>query len=223
MLAVSALVVELAGKYGQSPAQVALNWCLATEGWTNVPPRPRPPAQTPRSRGTRETRHGGNVLVEYGGSTHLGVESPVRRNPGGACDHTALLRVSSPGPIPRATRHQLAALAAVPLAKGLAGWSFRVEGMVFAERAACGCPEDHALMRFLSKEGTGPCRRCGQRIRPLPHFTHDPVPATMLVDVVDRPLWEIGAALARSVVIRGPAGGVLVNAGAAGGGSHDTP
>ena len=49
--AVSKLVVETAAKYGKSPAQVALNWCLATPGVTNVIAGARRPAHIADSTG----------------------------------------------------------------------------------------------------------------------------------------------------------------------------
>jgi len=51
VLDVSNLVVETAQKYGKTPAQVALNWCLCTPGVTNVIAGARRPEQIADSAG----------------------------------------------------------------------------------------------------------------------------------------------------------------------------
>jgi len=162
-----------------------------------------------------------DTMVEYCGFTNRTVTTPLTRNPRCPCEHILYQQVATQRPVARLSLRELAAAAGLGGCTGDEALAFAVDGLVFAELGACGCEGSRPIRRFVAAGGeAGRCQSCGGAVRAQPFYCHQPVPGSVVADVLDVPLRELGAGSARSVVVRGDAAGVLLRhrgAGAAGG------
>jgi len=141
-----------------------------------------------------------DTMLEYCGYTHRTVVSPLVRNPECRCDHTTYERAPCPRPVPDCTLRQFASLAGFDGEELL---SFRVDEMTYAELGACGCGGSRPLRRFVADGAhVGRCRSCGAPVFPRPSDSHRPVPRSVVADVLDRPLRDLGAGAAQWLAVR---------------------
>ncbi len=143
-------------------------------------------------------------MLEYCAFTHKMVNSPLRRNPDCACDHTCYQPSLSRNPIMDCSLRQLAETAGVHKGGNLEGVSFRLDNLTFGELGSCACKADHPLMQFtVPGHHAGRCGTCKKDIKPHLFFSHDPVPASVVTRDMDRPLRDLGAASANWALVRG--------------------
>ena len=141
--------------------------------------------------------------------THHSVVSPLTRNPNCGCPHVVYERVISPRPLADCTLREVAALAGVDV--GADGVALTVDDLIFCDRGACKCAASRPVRRFVPVGGAaGRCPSCGEPIRADPFFSFARVPASELKSEIDRPVRELGAASAESVIVRASNQGYLV-------------
>ena len=153
----------------------------------------------------------GDSVLEYCAYTHRGVVSSLERNLECPCDHRRFRSITTARPLLECTLRELVEEAGMGEKHDLEGISFRVGNLLFMELGSCACRKSKPLKRFYAPgESLGRCGDCGSDIRSQPFFTHHPVPASMLVTELDRPLREITAAPVGYVWVRGPELGAFV-------------
>jgi len=146
-----------------------------------------------------------NNMLQYCGFDHQTIVSALKRNRRCPCDHTAYRQATTLRAIADFTLSELARMAGYDTAVGLNGVSFQLGRLSFCESAACRCMAMRPLRRFFAAGArVGRCRSCGEKIVPLPFYTHNPVPANVIADQMERPLRELGAESAAWVKLRGP-------------------
>jgi molybdopterin/thiamine biosynthesis adenylyltransferase len=147
-------------------------------------------------------------VLEHCGYTHRAVLSCLKRNPDCPCDHTAWERAGAPWPLADCTPRELARAAGLDEEGDTAGVSLAVDALPFVERGACGlCGKEQEVGRFGA---AGRCPACGGPVEAQPFYTHRALPAALLRPALDKRLRELGAAEARSAVVRGAGRAVLV-------------
>lgn len=154
--------------------------------------------------------------LEYCGYTHRTVVAPLKFNPQCPCDHTIFARRAAPKPLGECSLRDLSSTAGLPFGEAA---SFTVDGFSFVEFGACQCANPPAIRRFVASGETsiGSCGVCGAPVQAQPFHTHRSVSAPLLGPLAERPLRELGAAAARSVVVRAAeAAGLISN-------SHSEP
>lgn len=146
-----------------------------------------------------------NFMLQYCGFDHRTISSALKRNLNCPCDHTVYSQATALQSIPDFTLSELAQMAGYDPACGLNGVSFQLGRLSFCESAACRCTAMRPLRRFFAAGApVGTCRSCGETIVPLPFYTHNPVPANVIADQMERPLRELGAESVAWVKLRGP-------------------
>ena len=152
-----------------------------------------------------------DTMVEYCGFNHRTVVSPLKRNPGCPCEHTAYRRVMSPHSLPECTLRQLTETAGLGGGSDFAALSFKVGNLAFCNLWFCRCKKSRIAERFIDAAEVGEtCPVCEELIRPQPFHTHYPVPASAVDNVLDRRLRDLGVASLDWAVVYGSQGGVLL-------------
>jgi hypothetical protein len=149
-------------------------------------------------------------MLQYCGFDHRTITSALKRNLNCPCDHTVYGQATALQPLADVTLSELARMAGYDPACGLNGVSWELGRLSFCESAVCRCTAMRPLGRFLATGArAGRCRSCGESIVPLPFYTHNPVPAGVIADRMERPLRELGAKSAGWVRLRGPRGNMI--------------
>jgi molybdopterin/thiamine biosynthesis adenylyltransferase len=151
-----------------------------------------------------------NRMLQYGGFDHRTITSALKRNLNCPCDHTAYGQTTALQPIPDFTLSELARMAGYDPGCGLIGVSWQLGRFSFCEAAVCRCTPMRPFGRFFATGAlVGRCRSCGENIVPLPFYTHNPVPAGVIANRMERPLRDLGAESAEWVRLRGPMGNMI--------------
>jgi molybdopterin/thiamine biosynthesis adenylyltransferase len=151
-----------------------------------------------------------NCMLQYCGFDHRTITSALKRNLNCPCDHTVYGQATALEPIPDFTLSELAQMAGYDSGSGLNGVSLQMGRLSFCESAVCRCTAMRPFRRFLATGARAArCRSCGEKIVPLPFYTHNPVPASVIADRMERPLRDLGAESAGWVKLRGPQGNML--------------
>jgi hypothetical protein len=142
--------------------------------------------------------------IELCGYNNRAVVTPLRRKSSTCkCDHTPWRVEQLRAPLKDMTLRELAARSGLACGDNPEGTSFIVSNMHFVELAGCGECGPRPLGRFLHPGSpAGACRTCQRPMYAHPSFTHTPVTAAKVAPVLDRPLRQIGAARASSVLVR---------------------
>ena len=159
-----------------------------------------------------------DTMVEYCGFNHRTVVSPLKRNPDCPTEHIAYRKVLSPQSVSEFTLRHVAKTAGFGDWAEFGSLSFKIGEFAFCNMWACKCSMSRLLERFISPGGSAEeCTVCGESIRPLPFYTHYPVPGSAIGAVLDRHLQDLGADSADWAVVCGPNGSVLLYTSSEGG------
>jgi uncharacterized protein (DUF983 family) len=159
----------------------------------------------------------------YGHTTSVSVLAPSPRCPVDHA-HTVLDRAEAGQPLADLPLRACAAAAGVTDEADLERTSFAVDDLVFGAAATCpACCAEQPLNRFVHPEARlrRRCRACGAPgLVPHPSFSFERFvcPGPGAVALLDKPLRALGAT-PRGVIVRGPAGAVLVRHQTADGGN----
>jgi molybdopterin/thiamine biosynthesis adenylyltransferase len=149
-----------------------------------------------------------DAVLEHCGYTQRTVLSPLRRNADCPCDHTAWERAAAPRPLADCTPRELRMVAGLGGEAAADVLSLAVDAIPFVERGACAdCGREQEVRRFGVANR---CADCGGLVEAQPFYTHRALPAALLRPLLDRPLGELGAAAAQSVVIHADRRAVLI-------------
>ncbi|MHC4220011.1 MAG: HesA/MoeB/ThiF family protein [Planctomycetota bacterium] len=154
-------------------------------------------------------------VTQYNCYGHTTMVSGLAFNPRCPVDHTVLNRAGVGRPLADCSLRDLAAAAGVTDDGAIADASFAVDGLVFALMAACPtCGATQQLGRFVRRGERlrRKCRECGGHgmvAHPFYSFERCVPDREGLMSRLDEPLGPVGAA-ARSVIVRGSTGAVLV-------------
>jgi molybdopterin/thiamine biosynthesis adenylyltransferase len=155
-----------------------------------------------------------DTMLEYCGYTHQTTVSHLVRNSRCAGAHEVCRRVSSHHDVSVSSPRQLLMAAGLATSATLDGVSFKLDGHAFCVRGRCACPVSSKLGCFYSTGGgeSVVCPKCKEPLRPQPYFIHDPVPASLLEESLDRKFSDLGVVEADWALVRGHSGAVLVGA-----------
>jgi len=146
----------------------------------------------------------GDTLLEYCGYTHRTVISQIERNPACPCEHERWVDHVIPEPLATCSARVLTT-AALGTGWDIGDVGIRVDELYYAESGTCSaCGRTQRIGRFVASPVVLPCERCGAGAHLMPHAAHRPAPLELLHDVLDRPLGELVAGSAQSVIVRGP-------------------
>ena len=140
--------------------------------------------------------------TEFCGYTLRSVVTPLRPK-SEACDHTPWEIKRLDGPLDKTTLRALAGASGLGRAGAADGVSFAVGHLLFAELGACAGCGTRRVRRFVHPgRKAGTCRRCGGDVFAQPFYSHRPVLASQIEDVLDKPLGRIGARSVDGVLVR---------------------
>lgn len=145
--------------------------------------------------------------LEFNGYTFRTAISPLTPAPACTCDHDRFARVTLPGTLASRSLRDIAAAAGINGDEADTEASYRVDGYVLADHAACAC---RAVQGMFLPAGGSRCRRCRGIVAATPFGVRTEVPASCLSGQLRRPLHRLGARRVAAVVVRGRAGRVLV-------------
>jgi molybdopterin/thiamine biosynthesis adenylyltransferase len=143
-------------------------------------------------------------VLEYCGYTHRSVVSPLTRKVNCPCEHAGYIHKPVAGPLAHHSLLQLAAAAQCECPSAPASPSFTVGDLLFVDGAIC-CGRLQSVRKFAAPGRTlGNCVVCGGSMRAEPHSFHSyrAVPAQILASLIGRPLAQLGARTAHSVLVR---------------------
>lgn len=152
-------------------------------------------------------------IIEYCAYTHEIRRTPLSRNPECPCEHVTYTGISLPHAVAGCG---LAELVHISGAGDLREVAVAVDQHVFIDAASCACTPQRDVRRFLHLGGSlGTCADCGTPVVPNTGTLRRVIPGSELDPHL--PLAHHGAATARGVLVRGPAGAFLLRAAAAAG------
>jgi len=140
--------------------------------------------------------------VEFCGYTNQTVVSPLRpKSETCPCNHDPWQVESSPKPLRSVSLAELITASGAGGNGSMNGLAIQVDNRLFVEVAACSDCGYRPIRKFvLPGKKAGFCR-CGKAVYAQPFFSRRLVPASVVKDVLDRPLCRIGAGGARGVLV----------------------